>query len=210
MAAALVHDVPEDTEISLERIRGELSERVAAMVASLTEVKALPWALRKRAGIEKYRAADEETRLVAGMDKLDALPGLARDPQAREDAYWERFNAGRALQAWYYQALADLFDATSFGPDFRGLGAEVFGWVPPDANSCALCLEFALRRRGEAAWKARAEARTLWLTVEDGDRRRWRPRSMRCSRIPTTRQRRKPGRFSALLGSRGPAPASGW
>lgn len=168
-AAALVHDVSEDAGVPIERIRRELGDRVAAIVETLTEDKGLPWVMRKRAGIAKYRAADEETRLVAAMDKLAALIGFAGEPRAGDDAFWERFNAGRALQAWYYHALSDAFASSSFGTEFRRLTDEVFGPDPPVGNPCGLYVEYALRHRGEAAWKRRLEARTLWLNATGAD-----------------------------------------
>lgn len=166
--AALVHDLPEDTPIKLDEIERVLGRRVREIVAALTEEKAFPWVIRKRLGIEKYRSADAETRLVGGLDKLHALLGFARDPKAREDTFWDRFNAGKAVQAWYYHAVAAALACESFGDEMPRLAAEVFGPAPA-GNPCTLYLKWAFLQKEEKAAKAFHEARNLWLNAEPAD-----------------------------------------
>lgn len=168
--AGLLHDLPEDTDITLNQIRGAFGEEVAAIVSGLTENKSLPWVMRKRGSIAKYQATNDNTRLVAGADKLTALIGFARDPTSREDTYWDRFNASRSLQAWYYHSLAHVLASVPFADEFRQLTAQVFGPSPPNENPCGLYVEYALKKRGERGSDNRLEARTLWLNAEDEDR----------------------------------------
>jgi hypothetical protein len=175
--AALIHDLPEDTPIKLDEIERVLGPRVRDIVAPLTEEKALPWVIRKRRAVEKYRIADAETRLVAGLDKLHALLGFARDPEAREPAFWTRFNAGKELQAWFYHSVAEAFAGEPFGDDMKRLAGEVFGERAPAENPCALYLQWAVAlpagpterdiERAERAWY---EARNVWLNSEATDR----------------------------------------
>ncbi len=164
--AGLLHDLPEDTDVTLNQIRAAFGEKVAVIVSSLTENKSLPWVTRKRASIAKYQVAENDTRLVAGADKLTALIGFARDPASREDHYWERFNANRSLQAWYYHSIADVLETSALGGELRRLTAQVFG-ASLYTNPCALYLDYALRKPGERAMRSRLEARTLWLNADN-------------------------------------------
>lgn len=96
--AGLLHDVVEDCEgWTVERLRDQFGERVASIVAELSEDKSLSWKERKRIGIEHVPELSNEAALVKAADQLHNLRslvaalGTAEDP----DALWARFSGGR-------------------------------------------------------------------------------------------------------------------
>jgi hypothetical protein len=48
-------------------------------------------------------------RLVSAADKLHNARSILRDLRAEGEVTWQRFNAGREDQLWYYRALVDAF-----------------------------------------------------------------------------------------------------
>jgi (p)ppGpp synthase/HD superfamily hydrolase len=68
---------------------------------------------------------------VSLADKLHNARSILIDLRADGEAVWQRFNAGRAAQAWYYGELLEIFErrlATSRNlPEFRQVVGSVFG-----------------------------------------------------------------------------------
>jgi len=96
--AGLLHDVVEDCDgWDLDRINAEFGAEVAGVVGELTEDKSLPWAERKRLGIEGVGGLSPEALLVKSADKLHNLRCLAMDLDAEKnpDVIWSSFNGGR-------------------------------------------------------------------------------------------------------------------
>lgn len=118
MAAAMLHDTVEDTELTLEEIRAACGERVAALVASETENKRpeLPpeqtWRIRKEESLEELsRAAGPETKILWLSDKLSNMRSIYSMWLAEGDGLWRHFNEKRpAEQAWYYRSIARLLE----------------------------------------------------------------------------------------------------
>jgi GTP diphosphokinase / guanosine-3',5'-bis(diphosphate) 3'-diphosphatase len=85
LAAALLHDTIEDTDTSLEELRAEFGERIAAMVAEVTDDKSLPKAERKRLQIEHAAGISAGAKLVKLADKICNLRDVAERPPAKWD-----------------------------------------------------------------------------------------------------------------------------
>jgi (p)ppGpp synthase/HD superfamily hydrolase len=68
---------------------------------------------------------------VSLADKLHNARSILIDLRADGEAVWQRFNAGRAAQAWYSGELLEIFErrvATSRNlPEFRRVVGSVFG-----------------------------------------------------------------------------------
>lgn len=75
--AGLLHDVVEDTSVTLEEVRERFGAGVAGIVAACTEDKRLPWEDRKARMLETLTHAPLAVKLVACADKLHN-PGPAR------------------------------------------------------------------------------------------------------------------------------------
>ena len=86
LAAALLHDTIEDTDTSPEELQREFGERIAAMVAEVTDDKNLPKTERKRLQIVHAAGISQGAKLVKLADKICNL----RDVADRPPAQWDR------------------------------------------------------------------------------------------------------------------------
>lgn len=112
VVAAILHDVVEDTDATLEELRVEFGSTVADFVEALSEPdKSAPWEARKRHTIHTLKEAPQAVLLVSCADKLDNLSSIAQDVDVRGDEAWSAFKRGAPEQAWYYRSLADVFSA---------------------------------------------------------------------------------------------------
>lgn len=132
IAAAILHDTTEDTNVTLEDIRTEFGGRVADIVEGCSEPdKKLSWEKRKQHTLDYLRTAPIDVRLVAGADKLHNISTIAEDYRVHGDAIWERFNRGKDQQARYYRGLVEsLFhglDESSLPEFFHQFKKEVEG-----------------------------------------------------------------------------------
>src|SRR5439155_6449654 len=109
VAAGILHDTVEDTDLTLAWIRDNFGERVALIVEGCTEPHhgREPWEARKAHTLEYLRTAPWEVRLVACADKLHNLRSIAAEREVAGEGVWERFKCGRAEQAWYYRGLVE-------------------------------------------------------------------------------------------------------
>lgn len=118
IAAALLHDVLEDTDAAFDEVEKLFGSRVTRIVAGESEDKreGLPpaetWRVRKEESIEHLRtAADPAVRLVCLGDKLSNIRSIQRDYEKLGDAVWQRFNQKDPVQhAWYYRSLAEILE----------------------------------------------------------------------------------------------------
>jgi (p)ppGpp synthase/HD superfamily hydrolase len=116
--AALLHDGPEDQggTAVLDEIRVRFGDAVATMVAGLSDAMPAPgeakppWHERKRAYLRHLEAATASVLRVSLADKLHNARSILVDLRADGEAVWDRFNAGRSEQAWYYRALLAVFE----------------------------------------------------------------------------------------------------
>ena len=65
IAAALLHDVVEDTGVTEEEIKERFGSRVACLVANETEDKTKCWRERKGATIQHLKSAPREIKILA-------------------------------------------------------------------------------------------------------------------------------------------------
>lgn len=115
IAAAVLHDVVEDTEVTLQELRAYFGDRIAEYVGGETENKRkdLPpestWLLRKRETIVFLTdRADTNARMLALADKLSNLRSIARDAAKLGDRLWERFHQkDKAMHGWMYRQVAE-------------------------------------------------------------------------------------------------------
>lgn len=71
--ASLLHDVPEDTSITLDDIRKEFGDDTTMLVNQLTNDNSLPKKERKQKMIEKALIIDNRARVIKAMDRIDNL-----------------------------------------------------------------------------------------------------------------------------------------
>ena len=134
LAAAMLHDTVEDTDVTFEQIRELFGERVATLVKNETAplTNKMSWHDKKRAQVAQLAAAPFDSKVVALGDKLSNMRGIAWDYRQRGDAVWSLFHApnGKADVEWYYRSLAEaLSDLSETLPyqEYIRLLDETFG-----------------------------------------------------------------------------------
>lgn len=136
LAAAVLHDTIEDTNVTIDDIRAEFGDRIATLVADETEERPegvsneASWHDRKQATIERLSKSSREAKIVALGDKLSNIRAISHDYAELGDALWSRFHAKDPKEhEWYYRGLADslkeLQDTDAF-KEFESLINQVF------------------------------------------------------------------------------------
>jgi (p)ppGpp synthase/HD superfamily hydrolase len=114
VAAGILHDTVEDTQVTLDEIKALFGERVAGIVEGCSEPeKALSWEERKEHTIEFLKTAPEEVRVVSCADKLHNIRSISDSYSKIGDAAWDRFNRGKEQQEWYYRSLVTSLGSQS-------------------------------------------------------------------------------------------------
>ncbi len=109
LAAALLHDVVEDSDTSLDEIREEFGEGVAGMVGALTDDEALDsYRERKAEHRERVAAAPGEALAIYGSDKLTNVKALRAAYEDGGDAVREEFKVPIELKTEVWEADRDL------------------------------------------------------------------------------------------------------
>ncbi len=108
IAAAVLHDVLEDTDASEEELRRRFGDRVTDLVVQETDDKTRSWQERKQSKLEKAKKADPELKLLILGDKLSNIRSMARDYLLLGEDFWQRFNEkDKDSHAWYYWGMAE-------------------------------------------------------------------------------------------------------
>jgi (p)ppGpp synthase/HD superfamily hydrolase len=92
VAAALLHDIVEDTDLSVEDVRERFGERVAALVEAMTdEGEVEPYERRKALHRRQVAAAGPEAAAIFAADKLNNVRALRAAYAEDGDEVAERF-----------------------------------------------------------------------------------------------------------------------
>lgn len=137
LAAAVLHDVVEDTNTTAEQLAAEFGARIAALVCADSEDKredrpaAETWELRKRETLDHIPDASRDEQIIILSDKLANLRSIYRDYAAIGDALWSKFNVkDKAKHKWYYCGVAERLDKVKDAcayKEYVALLAAVFG-----------------------------------------------------------------------------------
>jgi len=136
LSAAVLHDVVEDTPVTVEEIRAEFGDRIADLVASESDTfeegvsEEDSWHTRKKAAIERLAHATRDAKIVALGDKLSNMRAIARDYALKGEEFWNIFHTKNpADHEWHYRGLADslreLEDTFAF-KEFENLIEQVW------------------------------------------------------------------------------------
>lgn len=110
LAAALLHDVVEDTEHTLEMLAADFPPKVVQLVAAMTERKhdhdgrKRSWQERKDEHLRHIASEPWEARAIVLADKLHNLGSMVEDLDAGQDL-WARFNSPPEKILWYYREM---------------------------------------------------------------------------------------------------------
>ena len=136
LAAAVLHDTVEDTDVTLEDIRHEFGDRVASIVEAESDKniegvsETDTWMERKQTAIDRLRQAPLDAKIVAMGDKLSNMRAIYRDYMTKGDSLWQIFHVSdKSVHEWRYRKLAeslsDLSDTFAY-KEFTGLIDKVF------------------------------------------------------------------------------------
>ena len=140
ISAAVLHDVVEDTEITIEEIEENFGSRVRMLVESETEDKRadLPpedtWRIRKEESLEELESCGDTDVLMLWIgDKLSNMRSFYRIWKVEGDSMWQSFNQkDPSQQKWYYCKIAELTSSLkeySAWQEYNELVKIVFGKV---------------------------------------------------------------------------------
>lgn len=137
VSAGYLHDVIEDTKVTVEEMTAEFSPEVMSLVLVNTEDKTKTWIERKLHTHQQIPFLSIEERALIAADKfanvLDIKLNLKNIPS--ED-YWALFNAPYMSQRWYYRGIAlalfvgltdEEIEQNPLFKDYYTLSVEVFG-----------------------------------------------------------------------------------
>ena len=116
IAAAMVHDVLEDTEVDEKTLRQELGDKVVDIILPLSENKSLEWQERKKIYIEKVKNASVETKAVAIADKIHNLESLLAGHKDMGPVIWTKFNRGREQKINFEKEMLQVFQKSWDNP----------------------------------------------------------------------------------------------
>ena len=126
MAAAVLHDTVEDTEVTIEEIEKKFGSRIRKLVACETEDKhpEIPpedsWKMRKEESLVFLKDADRDAKIVWMADKLSNMRSFLRMYLLEGDDLWQHFHMKDINQQyWYYQRIAELLEELDEYPAYQ-------------------------------------------------------------------------------------------
>lgn len=145
-AAALLHDVLEDTEVTAYLLRKQFGDGVLDLVVGESEDKReekpaeVTWKLRKSETIRRLRRrlgheGERKAMHIAFGDKLANLYSMMYEYRQVGDRLWEKFNQkDKKMHGWYYGEMGVIFETyftsgveVSLIEEYREYYREVFG-----------------------------------------------------------------------------------
>ena len=110
--AGLLHDVVEDTDISLETIQADFGPVVAGLVEAVTETKTvggveLPWEQRKAEKLALLQSGSPDVAALKAADAIHNARAIVADLECDGATVWARFKRGPEQTVSYYRAIYD-------------------------------------------------------------------------------------------------------
>lgn len=108
VAAAILHDTIEDSFASYENLKEVFNKRIANLVNWQSEDKSENWLTRKENTIEFIKMNQQlDVEILILADKLSNMRAIYRDYQLHGKKLWNKFNACKKRQLWYYDSIAN-------------------------------------------------------------------------------------------------------
>ena len=116
--AALLHDAIEDQpeKTNPSEIKRRFGSAVLQMVLQCTDTPAdfkggekPPWRERKQKYLDRVRKSDSHTNRIVLADKPHNARDLLADYDREGSAVWQRFNAPKKYQIWFFSSLVSAF-----------------------------------------------------------------------------------------------------
>src|SRR5690625_1704628 len=108
VSASILHDTIEDAYVSYETIKEVFNENVANLVRSQSEDKSKKWIDRKQDTINFLKTnTSKDVEIATLADKLSNMRSIFKDYEVEKEKLWDKFNAGKESQYWYYNSIAE-------------------------------------------------------------------------------------------------------
>lgn len=112
VAAGFVHDVLEDTDMTVQELTQELGSEVATYVTAVSEDTSLQWEARKEQYADNVAAAPEGAKAVCIADKIHNAQSILHDYETKGATVWEVFNRGKEKKLWFEELVYEKVSAT--------------------------------------------------------------------------------------------------
>jgi (p)ppGpp synthase/HD superfamily hydrolase len=111
--AGLLHDVIEDTQVTQSELTEQFGANIAALVIAVSETKTeankrIAWEVRKLHQLQILEDSGAEVAQLKAADVLHNLTTIVMDMELSGDEVWQRFNANKNKQLWYYSTLISV------------------------------------------------------------------------------------------------------
>jgi len=137
LAAACLHDVLEDTNVTYDELKNEFGKRVADIVQEESDAvfenrsASDSWIDRKKIAMDHLAHASRDVQMVAMGDKLSNMRAMHHDYNDIGEDLWLRFHVtDPKLHEWHYRGLLDalknLSDTEAY-KEFEFLVEQTFG-----------------------------------------------------------------------------------
>lgn len=114
IAAAVLHDVIEDTSTTKEQLEAQFGKRITSLVCADSEDKregrpaAETWEIRKQETLDYIPKASKDEQIIILADKLSNMRAIYHDYVEVGDELWKRFNVkDKSKHDWYYNGIAE-------------------------------------------------------------------------------------------------------
>jgi len=125
IAAAIAHDVLEDTAVTRQELASALGEEVAAIVDGVSEDMSLGWEVRKEAYVHVVAAASEGVKAVSIADKIHNAESIIHDYKTAGKTVWIPFTRGKAKKIWFEELLYTEVQKTWNHPLLERYGSAI-------------------------------------------------------------------------------------
>jgi (p)ppGpp synthase/HD superfamily hydrolase len=131
--AGILHDTIEDSvpekKVTVEMIKDEFGENVAALVASVSEKSELPWEARKAETLERVATYSHDSLLIKSADLISNGTELMDDYREFGDAAFANFERPKNVRNEHYIRMVDAVIArwpeNPLAEDLRSVGEEM-------------------------------------------------------------------------------------
>ncbi|MDQ0255182.1 (p)ppGpp synthase/HD superfamily hydrolase [Evansella vedderi] len=120
VAAIILHDVWEDTDVTLDAIEEKFGSAIAKLVKGASEEdKSKTWLERKTATIKKTTGAPLDLKYIICADKVHNLVSMVEAQELIGEEMWKSFKERKETQQWYYTNMYKaLLDGVDHVPAF--------------------------------------------------------------------------------------------
>jgi (p)ppGpp synthase/HD superfamily hydrolase len=131
VAAALLHDIVEDSDVTIDELRARFGDRVAGLVEAMTdEGEVEPYERRKALHRERVLAAGSDAAAIFAADKLNNLRALRSAYAEDGEAVAERFVQPLDTKLRVWEADVEMVSGYAAAlPYAEALESEVQGLI---------------------------------------------------------------------------------